>query len=176
MESFLDEMLVLLPLLGIAGFSTVEAIALTPVTPQPAAPSEPLAGLPPVTPSTPGTTPSTARPTYYLREKGRGIGAVPAEAEAIDDPRGFIVLAGAGPARDGGMSAGYLRLREQLRGDGTLFEEAGQVRLTRNYSFDSPSAAATIIVGSNRNGPATWKDHMNRTLAINRAANVESAT
>ena len=99
------------------------------------------------------------------------MGAVPAEAEAVDDPRGFIVLAGAvGPARDGGMSAGYLRLREQLRGDGTLVEEAGQIRLTRNYSFDSPSAAAMIIVGSNRNGPATWKDHMNRTLAANRAA------
>ena len=62
------------------------------------------------------------------------------------------------------------RLREQLRGDGTLVEEAGPIRLTRNYSFDSPSAAATIIVGSNRNGPATWKDHMNRSLATNRAA------
>lgn len=150
MENFLQEVLLLLPVLGVREF---QVVSVAPSTAPVQLPS------PKVSPS--GLAPSAA---YYLTEKR-------AQAEGRDEAQGFVVLAGAtGPAECGVTS--YANLRDQLVADGTLQVVGEQVRLTRDTSFASPSAAAAVIAGGSRNGQRSWKDQAGRTLGENRAATV----
>jgi hypothetical protein len=57
-------------------------------------------------------------------------------------------------------------LRESLIDSGTLVPVEGGVslRLTTNYVFKSPSAAAAILLGRNANGLEEWKDSSGSTL------------
>lgn len=53
---------------------------------------------------------------------------------------------------------GYRTLRNDLEREGILEDHSSeQLRLTRNYIFASPSAAATVMSGSSRNGRKEWK-------------------
>ncbi len=100
-----------------------------------------------------------ARPRLFLR-------TVLTDAEGRDDPRGFVVLEGATARRqENVMHAGYQQLRRRLIEDGTLSAHgAEQYRLTRNYLFDSPSAAASVLAGGSKNGRTEWKDRDGRPL------------
>lgn len=162
MEAYLDEALLVLPLIGVEAFDPVTVDTPAPTVP-PAAPTRSESITEPAEPV------SSTR--YFMRERGRGPTGVTVEAEGRDSPRGFIVLEGArGPDRDRVMSGGYAALRGRLRDEGVLVSAGGeQVRLTRNYVFDSPSAAATIMAGSNRPGTTAWKDDKGRTLAERRS-------
>jgi hypothetical protein len=39
-----------------------------------------------------------------------------------------------------------------------------QIRLTRAFLFESPSAAASVLSGGNKNGRTEWRDSAGRTL------------
>jgi hypothetical protein len=56
------------------------------------------------------------------------------------------------------LADGYRDLRHKLRQDGVLAEGGdGLLRFTLDYPFDSPSAAASMVTGTNVNGRVTWK-------------------
>ncbi|HEY1774690.1 MAG TPA: DUF4357 domain-containing protein [Solirubrobacteraceae bacterium] len=98
-----------------------------------------------------GTTDSDA-PRLFLRTQL-------AEAEGEDRSRGFLVFEGAvGRAQKNVMQPGYEQLRDRLVQEGILVEDRDHVRLTKSYLFDSPSAAASVLSGGNKNGRTEWRD------------------
>ena len=55
-------------------------------------------------------------------------------------------------------------MRDTLLHEGILVEEGDHIRLVRSYLFDSPSAAASVLAGGNKNGRTEWRDADSRTL------------
>jgi hypothetical protein len=104
---------------------------------------------------------------YYLR--ARGI-----EAQGYEDAGGFVVLAGSLVARDSVPSAqNYLvSIREALQARGVIALNGDGLRLAQDYTFDSPSAAAGVLLGRSSNGREVWKDADGRTLKENQTASV----
>jgi hypothetical protein len=45
-----------------------------------------------------------------------------------------------------------------------LVPEAGKLRFTQNYTFNSPSLASAVVLGRASNGRVDWKDAAARTL------------
>jgi len=59
----------------------------------------------------------------------------------------------------------YMRdLRNKLIADGVLILDHGQLRLTQDYQFESPTTAAGVFAGRPANGRTEWKDDQNRKL------------
>lgn len=52
------------------------------------------------------------------------------------------------------MAKAIKDLRHAYLEDGTIVDW----RLTRDVEFNSPSTAATFLIGSNASGPASWKN------------------
>lgn len=97
----------------------------------------------------------------YCRMKG-------AEGRAHRTPDGFVVLKGSTAVLQERESAknwpSVLALRKQLIGDGTLLEEDGFYRFTKDVEFSSPSAAAAVIEGGSANGLVDWKTKDGKSL------------
>ncbi|MDJ0427299.1 hypothetical protein J2W54_004728 [Rhodococcus fascians] len=161
LELFLSEALDLFPLVGVSAFDTVRATAPI-VQPDQHTGTAAFKAKPPITPSgqlhVRETTPSETRQTLYIH--GNGV-----HAEGRDDARGFIVFAGSICRSSKGQMGTYEKTRLQLEQDGILRKDStGQVVLKSTYIFDSPSAAATVICGSSRNGRTEWKTATGLTL------------
>jgi hypothetical protein len=93
--------------------------------------------------------------------KARGIQAI-----GFDEPEGFIVLAGSQANKKPTPSLHeHLRaLRETLAKNGVFAEVGEGWELRQDYSFSSPSMAASVMTGRNSNGRIVWKDEQGRTL------------
>lgn len=65
------------------------------------------------------------------------------------------------------LGSGYQRLRQQLIDQGVLVAESagGAYRFAKDYEFRSPSAAAAIVAGYNRNGRESWVTEEGHTYA-----------
>jgi hypothetical protein len=86
-------------------------------------------------------------------------------AEGEDQSAGFLVLEGAVGRREKKvMLPGYAQLRERLVQEGILREDGDLLTLEKSYLFDSPSAAASVLSGGNKNGRTEWRDARGRTL------------
>jgi len=94
-----------------------------------------------------------------------------AQAEGAESDDGFLVFAGAlartetvGSFKE--WSKGWATLRESLIESDALVpvEDGASLRLTTDYVFKSPSAAAAILLGRNANGLEEWKDSSDTTL------------
>ncbi len=73
------------------------------------------------------------------------------DAEGEDRSRGFLVFEGStGRAEKKVMMPGYEQLRGRLLQEGILVVEGDRVRLTKGHLFDSPSAAASVLSGGNK--------------------------
>ena len=87
-------------------------------------------------------------------------------AKAIRDTNGFVVLENSLAAKSEAisLSSRYKAIREQLLNTGALIEEGEHFKFTKDYSFNSPSQAASVILGyiSGRN---VWKLSDGRSLA-----------
>jgi hypothetical protein len=96
-----------------------------------------------------------------LHLSGRGITALGREA-----PEGFVVLEGSRAAGDEVPSIhDYLKaLRKTLVDSTVLVADAGGYRVTQDYTFNSPSTAAGVLLGRSANGRAEWKDDAKRSL------------
>lgn len=116
----------------------------------------------------PEPTKTVAR-RYYLR--ARGI-----EAEGYEAPGGFVVLAGSQVAADTVPSIHQymLTLRNALRDRGVIREDGTALSLSQDYTFDSPSTAAGVLMGRTANGRVEWKDSSGRTLKENQSAVIET--
>jgi hypothetical protein len=81
---------------------------------------------------------------------------VKAQAQEIDGS--FVVLQGSKTRpKWTAKNSGYGNLYDQLVKDEVLGDEADGKRLfTKDYEFNSPSAAAAIVAGRNINGRSKW--------------------
>lgn len=90
------------------------------------------------------------------------------KAEAIYSEDGLTVLKGSTGRIDAvpSFSGDHAqpRRRARLIDEGILVEDHGVLRLTRDESFSSPSAAANVMMGRTSNGWLVWKDASGRTL------------
>lgn len=68
------------------------------------------------------------------------------------------------------LQPGWVQMRERLINDGAIELTADSMQLTRDVLFKSPSAAAAMLCGGNRNGRKSWKDIKGITLAELEAA------
>ena len=83
-------------------------------------------------------------------------------------PTGFVVVKGSQAVLNERASAkNYpytLATREKLIEDGTLVEDEGHLKFTRDAEFRIPSAAATVVHGGHANGLLVWKSKSGTTL------------
>jgi len=149
MENFLEEMLLIFPLLGLTVFE---------VPPQPPKP-------PPGKP--PGAKPGPSDTKLYL--KARGI-----KASGYDRAEGFVVLAGSEAVGDKrcleSMPPSALDVRNGLVKQGVLVPDADHFKFTQDYSLNSPSQAAAVVMGCSASGLKEWKDDQGRALKAIRVA------
>jgi hypothetical protein len=143
MEAYLENALMILPLVGVNIFDLVQEQAPTDRG----------------TDSRTASVRSDGEETLFLQTQLT-------TATGREDARGFLVHEGALGRRDTKvMVPGYERLRTQLIEEGVLVNEGDdQIRLTKNFLFDSPSAAASVLSGGNKNGRTEWRNTAGRTL------------
>jgi|SRR5690606_21175543 len=88
------------------------------------------------------------------------------EARGVDSSEGFVVRAGSRAVKTAVPSchAYMVELRTSLAEQGVLVPEGDAYRLTQDYTFNSPSTAAGVLLGRSANGRIEWKDANGRTL------------
>lgn len=93
--------------------------------------------------------------------KARGI-----EARGVDSAEGFVVRSGSQAVKGEAPSIlPHLReLRQSLLDQGVLVDAGEVYRLTQDYTFNSPSTAAGVLLGRSSNGRVEWRDAKGRTL------------
>jgi hypothetical protein len=93
--------------------------------------------------------------------KGKGI-----EARGQDTAEGFVVRAGSLAVKDEAPSIhGYMKeLRRALLAQGVFVDKGTHYQLSQDYTFNSPSTAAGVLLGRSGNGRKEWKDAQGRTL------------
>lgn len=96
--------------------------------------------------------------------KGKGVQATGYEAS-----QGFVVRAGSQAVVDAVPSMaqhvrGQYDLRQELISNGVLAMQGGLYQFTQDYSFSSPSTAASVLLGRAANGRIEWKAADGRTL------------
>jgi hypothetical protein len=99
-----------------------------------------------------------------LKSQGKGV-----TATGRDTAQGFVVRAGSHALKEVTTSLAQwfpstCDLRKQLVDNGVLAEEKDRYRFTQDYTFNSPSLAAQVILGRSANGRTEWKDSSGRTL------------
>jgi hypothetical protein len=99
--------------------------------------------------------------TELLNLKAKGI-----EARGYEAGDGFVVLKGSQAVREDvpSIHAFMAQMRRTLR-DKDIFKEDGKCwTLTQDYTFDSPSTAAGVLLGRSANGRIEWKAADGRSL------------
>lgn len=93
--------------------------------------------------------------------KAKGI-----EARGVDGSEGFVVRTGSQAVKDevASIHAYLVELRRSLLAQGVLEPAGAGYRLTQDYTFNSPSTAAGVLLGRSSNGRLEWKDAKGRTL------------
>lgn len=93
--------------------------------------------------------------------KAKGI-----EARGMDSAEGFVVRAGSQAVKDEvpSIPAHLAQLRKSLLAQGVLESVGTWYRLTQDYTFDSPSMAAGVLLGRSADGRIEWKDAKGRSL------------
>lgn len=88
-------------------------------------------------------------------------------AQALLTDEGVVVLKGS-EALDQikeTLTPGYKKIKQDLIDSGGLTKSGDKLILQVDYLFNSPSAAAGILIGQASNGRVLWKDASGRTIA-----------
>lgn len=95
------------------------------------------------------------------------------QAEGMETPDGFLVFKGAKARREETTSINkyIVGLRSNLLERRVLEEYEDQYLLTQDYSFSSPSTAASVFLARNTNGRTKWKNKEGKTLKEIQEAN-----
>jgi len=95
----------------------------------------------------------------YLR--GRGI-----EARGLETPEGFVVRAGSTASKEetSAIHPYNAAQRKALLKAGVMVDEGKVYRISQDYTFNSPSSAAGVLLARPANGRTEWKDSKGRTL------------
>ena len=113
-----------------------------------------------------GETNNPRRPKLDVMQKfsykGRGI-----DATLVIASGEYVVLKGSRARIDDSESAGdnIKAERSSLVAAGTLAKEGDSLVFTSDYKFKSPSGAASVVAGANKNGRLLWKLPNKTTLA-----------
>ena len=104
---------------------------------------------------------ATARGKTMLYLRGAGI-----EGQGYEASQGFVVRKGSTARAQTAPSShdGTVRLRNDLIKQEVLTIQGDRYTLTQDYVFNSPSVAASILLGRNANGRIEWKDQSGKTL------------
>lgn len=140
MEFFIEQLRIVLPVLGLGLLR--EAPTLT------------RAAAPEVGPAVIFSTVGDLAPAFELVSAKHGIAA---EAREIDGE--FVVLAGSKAQAEwiGVYTVGYRTLHQQLIETGVLLmSESGARVFAQDTAFNSPSAAAAVVLGRQSNGRIEW--------------------
>ena len=88
------------------------------------------------------------------------------KAEGYESEDGFVVVAGSRASTDEAASIEprTKSIREALKERGILLPDGDSLRLTQDYTFNSPSLAASVFAANNISGREWWKDDQGRTL------------
>lgn len=114
-------------------------------------------------------TNSVQQETLYIEAKG-------IQSRGYESSQGFVVLSGSQAMLEEQPSAatharGAVELRTELKESGVIKVEGNSLVFTQDFSFSSPSTAASVILGRAANGRTEWKDKQGRVLkAIQEAA------
>lgn len=92
------------------------------------------------------------------------MGVGNATASAFGRSGSLVVLAGgyASPTTSSSLEPNYQTARSALINDGSFVLETDHFRLARHLHFASPSAAASVLVGSNTSGRRAWRNSVGR--------------
>ena len=109
-------------------------------------------------------------PERKLFLRGRGI-----SAEGYEEAEGFVVLAGSQVAKETVPSVlrHLVALRDSLKERGIIVADGDGLKLVQDYTFDSPSTAAGVLLGRSANGRIEWKSADGRTLKQIQTGNIE---
>lgn len=88
------------------------------------------------------------------------------KASGVQTDEGFVVSKGSHVKGDASDStpANVVLLRSSAMEDGTLVKEGERFKLSEDILFSSPSAAASFVSGSNRNGRTTWRSAEGKSI------------
>ncbi len=100
------------------------------------------------------------------RKKLLHIEAKGLKATGYESTEGFVVCEGSQIVLEAvpSLSKNIETLRQKLLTSGVMVRETNHYRITQNYSFSSPSMAATVVMGRSANGRIAWKDESGQTL------------
>jgi hypothetical protein len=130
METFIDQLRIILPLVGFDLFRPRRPVWTTP------------------------TTGADGDPVFTF-----STGAASARARETEDGFVVLAGSTGKTATSGTFQAGYRALRERLLGDGSLVpgSSAELLVFATDVIFASPSAAAAVVAGRSASGPVEWK-------------------
>lgn len=87
------------------------------------------------------------------------------EASAIQTNEGLVVLQGSKVSKNPTKNYGYGTLRDFLIQEKIIeFDASGELSFSRNYLFNSVSAAAAVILGYSVNGRNVWKNKEGKSI------------
>lgn len=87
------------------------------------------------------------------------------KASAIQTNEGLVVLEGSQASKNPTKNYGYGTLRDNLLSEGVIrVNTDGELTFTRNYLFNSVSAAAAVILGYSVNGRNVWKNSDGKSI------------
>ncbi|MFO1471768.1 MAG: GIY-YIG nuclease family protein [Turneriella sp.] len=114
-------------------------------------------------PSSPSDTSDSAAEHFFIKT------ARNADAEGYLSDEGFVVCKDSAATPDTTPSLqtrniGYFNLRQELIRTGILVQQNDKFIFSRDYTFSSPSAAATTVMGTSANGRTEWKTKTGMTL------------
>ncbi len=144
MESFLDEILALLPVLGVSAFEAAEPVLTNP----------------------------EHRTLYYY--KGIIWDAIGFETENGFAVRKDSLARKQHFDKMEKHHPGYLKLRKALIKEGILQPHTDGLRFTQDHIFNSPSAAAAVCAGRGASGPEVWEDKDGISLKQHRKSAAKS--
>ena len=98
--------------------------------------------------------------------KGKGL-----LARGYESTQGFVVKAGSQVAGQVVPSMaehlpGMMAKRQDLIDLGVLAQQGNDYVFTQDYTFSSPSTAASVVLGRSANGRVEWKDAQGRALKV----------
>jgi hypothetical protein len=112
----------------------------------------------------------SARELLIIESKG-------IRASGYEDAKGFVICKGSQLVKEEGGSIHRFAatLRKDLLEQGVLVIEGQNLVLTQDYTFNSPSSAAGVVLGRSASGPFEWKTRNGVTLKELQAAAAETS-
>ncbi len=106
------------------------------------------------------TNDKKANSNFFIKA-ARGASA---QGQQISD--GFVVLKDSEIASStvDSYPDGWKNSRQELIDNGTIIEKNGKLVFSNDYLFNSPSAAAAIVMGRSANGLMEWKNNKGKSL------------